>query len=290
MKKTLLITGGNGFLGSNLVKSLIKDYNIIILENKNSNFSNLQTQLGQITSYRYEIDSFNKIFTDNKINFVLHTAADYGRSEEYSFVPDTNLIMPLKLLESSIQNKVECFINTDTVLDRFVSDYALSKNHFREWLIIKQNNIKAVNIKLEHFYGPGAGKNNFITMMMNRLLSNEKEIELTFGEQIRDFVYYKDVVEAYLIILNNISVLPHYSEFQVASGQLIKLKDLVELMKNLTGSTSELIFGAVPYRQNELMKSESDNTKLLQLGWQPKFTINEGLKEVVVNEKKVSNK
>lgn len=285
MKKTILITGGNGFLGSNLVTILINDFKIVVLESKESNLYNLSHHKNNIKIYRYERDDIETIFKNNNINYVIHVATNYGRNGSITFIYDTNLIMPLKILEKALVYKVECFINTDTVLEKFVSEYALSKNHFRECLYYYSNNIKAVNIQLEHFYGPGANENNFITSMIRRMLKNEPVIELTKGEQERDFVYYSDVLAAFKIIINKIQEFPQYLNLQVASGELTTIKKLVELIKELTNSNSLLKFGSIPYRNSEMMKSLSDNTEILRLGWKPKINLSTGLTKVIEFEK-----
>ncbi|HRC90272.1 MAG TPA: NAD-dependent epimerase/dehydratase family protein [Bacteroidales bacterium] len=285
MKKQILITGGNGFLGHNLVKMLISEFNVCVLESSNCNFTRLSDIKENFIKYRYRIDDLNSIFQKKTIHYILHTATDYGNDKDNSFVATTNLIMPLELLEAALKYKVECFINTDTVLNRLVSEYALSKSQFKEWLIMKRNEIKVINIQLEHFYGPDAGDNNFISFLIKRLLNNEPEIQLTLGEQERNFVYYEDVVDAFKLIISQIDKLPCYSNFHVCSDETISVKNLVELIKKLTNSNSKLKFGALPYRKNELMKSIIDNSKLIELGWRPKNNLKSGLEKVIEFEK-----
>ena len=139
-------------------------------------------------------------------------------------------------------------------------------------------------MQIEHFYGPDASATNFITDMLIRLKNNEPQIDLTLGEQKRDFVYIEDVVNAYLIVLKNQDLIAeNYSSYQVCTNQLISIKDLMILLKDLTKSNSMLNFGALPYRENELMRSETNNSALRGLGWNPIYTIKEGLKITTVN-------
>jgi nucleoside-diphosphate-sugar epimerase len=134
-------------------------------------------------------------------------------------------------------------------------------------------------MQLEHFYGPGASPTNFITTMINKLKNNEPQIDLTMGEQQRDFVYIDDVVNAYLTVIGKQdSIAPTYSSFEVCTNQLISIKKLMVLLRDLTESSSILNFGIIPYRENEMMKSETDNTALCALGWNPFYCIEEGLK------------
>lgn len=276
----ILITGINGYLGSNLAKSLSKDNQIIGLEYYLHN-------LYRIEGYNFKIYSVengvpDELFAENKIDTIIHTATFYGRQNEaVKTIANANLFIPFDLLDKAIENGCSTFINTDTVLDRFASTYALTKNQFREWLYLCRNEIKIVNMQLEHFYGPDAPETNFITAMIKRLKQNEPSIDLTLGEQLRDFVYIDDVVAAYKTVLSKLPLPNSYSEFQVSTQQLISIKELLQALKGLTGSTSKLNFGAIPYRENELMHSETDNSDLIKLGWKTQHTIKEGLQKTI---------
>jgi len=195
---------------------------------------------------------------------------------------NTNLYSPFKLLDKAIKYECQLFINTDTILDRFVSTYALTKQQFQEWLYLRRNEIKIINMQLEHFYGPGASPTNFITAMINKLKSNEPQIDLTLGEQERDFVFVDDVVNAYMTVIRKQNLLNEpYTSYQVCSKHLISIKEMMILLKDITHSISILNFGAIPYRENELMHSETDNIGLIKLGWKPRYTIQEGLQQTI---------
>ena len=177
---------------------------------------------------------------------------------------------------------MEYFINTDTVLDRYTSIYSLTKKQFTDWLKHRQNEIKIVNMPLEHFYGPECPDTNFISLMAKRLLANEPEIALTKGEPQRNFVYFTDLIEAYKLVVNKLEGLQgNFNEFEVSTTELISIRELMLTLKTLTGSSTTLNFGAIPYRPNELMKSEVDNSAMIALGWKPKVNITEGLKLTV---------
>ena len=253
--KTILITGINGYLGSHLAKALSKDYNIVGLEYSLEN-------LFRITDCNYKIYSAKDgisvtLFSEQAIDIIVHTATFYGKNnEDYLQMFNTNLYSPLSLLDLAIKNKCKLFVNTDTVLDRFVSTYALTKRQFQEWLYLRKKEIKVINMQLEHFYGPGASSTNFLTFMINKLKNNEPQIDFTLGEQQRDFIYIEDVVNAYLTVIEKENLIAeHYSSYQACTNQLISIKDLMNLMKSLTNSNSMLNFGAIPYRENELMLS-----------------------------------
>lgn len=275
--KTFLISGINGYLGSHLAKALSNEFNIIGLEYSLENLFRITECNYKVYSAKDEIPE--AIFTEQTIDMVVHTATFYGRNnEDYIQMFEANLYSPINLLDKAINHGCQLFVNTDTVLDRFVSTYALTKRQFQEWLYHRRNEIKVINLQLEHFYGPGASSTNFITSMINKLKNNEPHIDLTLGEQQRDFVYIDDVVNALLtVIKKQCIIVPSYSSYQVCTNKLISIKKLMIMMKDLTKSSSTLRFGAVPYRENELMHSETDNTDLRALDWNPLYTTKDGL-------------
>ena len=277
---TILITGINGFLGSSLAKALKKKYNIIGFEYSIENLYRLKMENFKVYPVKNGIPE--EVFKEQQIDIIIHAATLYGKNEDLGQIAHANLFLPFILLDTAIRNNCSLFINTDTVLDRYTNSYALTKYQFRDWCFMRKNEIKVTNMQLEHFYGPGASQNNFITAMINRLKHNEAIIDLTLGEQQRDFIYIDDVVSAYLKVMGNQEELKDdYTSFQVCSGELISIKKLMLTLKEITQSKSLLDFGSIPYRQNEMMKSDSDNSSLIKLGWSPKYSITMGINTTV---------
>ena len=128
---------------------------------------------------------------------------------------------------------------------------------------------------------------NFISMMVQKMLANTPQIDLTLGEQKRDFLYFDDVVSAFVTVVASLDKLTEpFSTLQVASGEVVSIRSMVETIKRLTQSSSILNFGAVAYRPNDLMEPETDNSKIKKLGWNPSVMIEEGLKRTIAYIKK----
>ena len=231
--KTILITGINGYLGSHLAKFLSVNYNIIGLEYSLENLFRIKDNDFKVYSVENGIP--DKLFTEKTIDVIIHTATFYGRENEaVKTIAKANLFIPFDLLDKAIENNCNLFINTDTVLDRFVSTYALTKHQFQEWLYLRRKEIKVINMQLEHFYGPNASSSNFITFMLEQLKKNVAQIDLTLGEQQRNFVYIDDVCSAYqTVIQKTIEITKSYTEFQVATNQLMSIREVMLYLKEI---------------------------------------------------------
>jgi len=286
--KTLLITGINGYLGSKLAKRYSKEYNIIGLEYDCTNLFRLREYDFEVFASKDGIP--DALFKSHEIDGIIHTATFYGRNNESDGeMCYSNTYLPQILLEKAIQNGCKLFINTDTVLDRFTNSYALTKKQFGDWLIYysKNSNIRVVNLKLEHFFGPGTANTNFITLMIQKMLNNDSVIALTKCEQNRDFLYIDDLLRVYDLMLKSYNNFKSYEDFNVGSGKNSNLREILEFIKTETSSISKLDYGAIPYRNNELMESNNDVTRLNNLGWFVEKKMNDGLKSIIDFEKKI---
>jgi CDP-paratose synthetase len=289
MSKTILITGGTGFLGSHLIKRLLSEgYQIITAKRSFSNTWRLADIVPSIKFYDIDKQDLSIIFDEQHIDAIVHCATDYGRKQVNPLqIIEANLMLPLRLLQLGRDYGVKYFINTDTVLDKRVDHYSLSKKQFIDWLKTFQSDTVCVNMALEHFYGPGDDKTKFVSWVFDSFVNNTPSINLTPGEQKRDFVYIDDVVDAFAIIIKNLDSLQNgYFHYEVGTNALIPIKDLVAKIKNLFhGCGTSLNFGALTYRENEVMSSKVDTASINALGWRPNHTIDSGLRKMYEQEK-----
>ena len=196
-EKIIIVTGISGFLGLALTKSLIsQDYTVIGFRRnirKKLKFNNKK-----LIIYKNNKKQILKVFSEySNILGIIHTATCYGRQNETILeILEANVYYPLNLLELAVKKNVKFFINTDTVLQKYLNLYSMSKNQFLDWcrFFAKNSSIKILNLKLQHMYGPGDDSNKFTGFIFDQLIKNVKEIDLTPGYQERDFIFIDDVV------------------------------------------------------------------------------------------------
>ncbi|GAL92642.1 NAD-dependent epimerase/dehydratase family protein [Microcystis aeruginosa] len=294
MSKTILLTGGTGFLGSHLAKRLVYEgFDVIIIKRSTSKLSPLESIINQVRFYDLDSIDIEKIFQENVIDIIIHCATNYGRFA----VPPTdiiqaNLFLPLKILQIAENYPVKTFINTDTILDKRVSYYSLSKKHFLDWLYLFSQKMVCISVALEHFYGPFDDRSKFVSKIILDLLHEVDFIDLTLGEQKRDFIYIDDVVEAFMTLVNfSFDVPNNLYRYEIGTGKNIEIREFVQTVKTMTGNkVTRLNFGMLPYRENEIMESHVDISMLSRLGWQPQTSLVEGLKYTIDQERSSINR
>ncbi len=284
-RQRVLISGITGFLGSQLARELLVNQNcdVVGIHRSNSDFSRLADIADRIALYNIEEHEIETVLEKERLNVLVNCVAEYGHNRAAIDILNANLLLPLRILESASNHGVKVFINAGTTLPADVNAYALSKHQFSQWMRKLSSNIVAVDFQIEHFYGPGESPARFITFVIEKLMRPAAELDLTKGEQKRDFVHVADVVRAIVLIVNlgnqwNCG----YFQFPIGSGQSYLLKDVVEQIRLLTKNNfTRINYGAIPYRDSEVMESKADIRKLRELGWKPCIALDDGLRQSI---------
>ena len=292
--KRVLVIGGNGYLGSFLVKALEKENANVFVVSRNAELLYNHFAV-DITDF----DAIHKVVQEIQPDIVFHLAANISRNRDFAIYTDmakVNVMGTLNLLQA-LQNLDTHFIFTssseiygnnespfhENQLPKPVSPYSLSKVN-AEMLIqtyCLNNNKKFTNLRIFNFYGENMPEDFFIPQMINSL-KREEDFLMTKGEQTRDFLYVDDVVEALLLTAKNTN---SYNEtMNVCSGKGTKLSELATEVNEKMNAKAKIIFGAIPYRDNEVWEMIGDNSKIKQkLGFEPQVNLENGIQRVLHN-------
>ena len=294
----ILLTGATGFLGNALAEKFCEQgHQVYGLVRENSS-PDKKRQLLKKGVMLLQSNLISSCITESNIDCVVHTATNYGREgTDLSEILDSNLILPLKILkEIAKKRKNITFINTDSFFNKDnnvyspLIDYSLSKKSLLEWLFYFSDLFPIINMRIEHIYGPNDGPGKFIPFVTEKMLDTKiKKIDFSPGLQVRDFIYIADVVDAFCLIVKDISVdVPNgFVEYQIGTGTPTSIKDLVQKMASISGSNADLIFGALPYREKEIMSSVSNCDFQTKYNWTHRTNLEKGLLEVITSLKEI---
>jgi len=266
----ILLTGANGFLGSSILKMLVANHDVSITLRKHSNLNRIKEVLDIYTVEKLFVDTDNIdfFFKNKKIDLIVHCATDYGRQDEtFDKVHESNLLFPLKLLETGLKYDLKWFLNTDSYFNKnnltynALPHYSKTKKIFAGYLKDMGKKIVTINMRLEHIYGSNDGENKFIPWLLDKLVNND-DVDLTSGDQKRDFIYIDDVTDAYQKVISSLdkSYNPGFKDLEIGSGSSIKLKIFIETIRDALDSKSLLNFGSLDYRDDEIMNSVANSS------------------------------
>ena len=291
-----LVTGGAGFIGSNLVEKLVKlKHEVIVLDNLSTGrFSNLNKFISQIVFYKVDITKKKNLLDSyfNKVDWVFHLAglADIVPSienpEKYF---NSNVVGTLNILEKSRKAKIKKFIyaasascygipikyptNEDSKI-KLEYPYALTKN-LGELLVMHWAKIyKMPNISLRFFnvYGPKSRTTGAYGAVFGVFLAQKfAKKPLTVvgdGKQTRDFIHVYDLVDAIVLTAKKSKI---NQIFNLASGIETSINHIAKIIGG------EVV--NIPKRPSEPDRSLGSIKKIKkQLKWKPKISINKGVR------------
>lgn len=294
-KKKILVVGGNGFLGRNILDKARA------LNWETTNLSLNKNPLCKadyfIQSDVSDFDSLNKCLSEIKFNYVVNCS---GYVDHASFNKNGMLILNshftgvVNLIRSINKSNLIKFINIGSG-----DEYGLQKSPLKEatkenpntvysfskaasskflQMLNLSDGIPTTTLRIFLVYGPGQPNNRIIPQVIYGCLNNQV-FPVSYGDQIRDFLYIDDFVDSVFLTLDCKDA--DGKILNIGSGKKYKIKDVIKLIQKIIGK-GHPNFGEVPYKQNENMSlypNISEAKKILK--WQPKIFLHQGLLETI---------
>lgn len=288
MKDKYLVTGGAGFIGSNIVERLVAmDKDVVVLDNLlTGREDNLEGVRDKITFIEGDIrDQADVERSLEEVNYVIHQAAlpSVARSiDDPLTTNDINVTGTLNLLNlskkagvkrlvyassSSVYGNCEVFPQKEDMLTIPISPYAVSKLTVEYYarMFSATMGLETVGLRYFNVFGPKqdpASKYAAVIPIFISLLLDDKPCTINGdGKQARDFTYIDNVVDANLASCTSDGASGRV--FNVACGKSYSVLDLAENLKKILGKNIENVHG--PERAGDIRKSYADVTGLRKI-------------------------
>jgi UDP-glucose 4-epimerase len=297
-KLKILVTGGAGFIGSQVADAFISDgHNVYIIDNLSTgNEKNINPKANFL---KYDIGDTEvlKIFEKEKFDVVNHHAAQIDVRKSVSdpiFDANINIIGTINLLQSCTKTGVKKFMFASTggaiygEQEYFpadenhptkpVSPYGITKLTIEKYLFFYKNEygLNYTILRYANVFGPRQnplGEAGVVAIFTNKLLKNENPVINGNGKQTRDYVFVEDVVKANVLNLNNNSS----DIYNVGTGIETSVNEIFLKLNEISGGIAVDKHG--PTAKGEQLRSVITFDKLYKkFNWKPSVKINEGLK------------
>lgn len=298
-----MITGGMGFIGTNLVKELLKDKknNVITLDNwvtKSDHWNGCRTNL-----YGTVVNKTTCFNTLQNIDVVIHLAALTDVSESIldpeGYI-ETNVYGTQNLLRSAKKNGVKKFIFassnavtgnaimpvSEKSLVNPISPYGKTKLEGERLCNYFSKDIETVILRFSNVYGPyGEHKNSVVSKFIRSFMAGNEVMIYSNGEQTRDFIHVKDLVRLIKEIVKSPEDMSG-EVFQVATGVETTINELtntiMDKMSEIYGSRNFMIKRTANNREGDILRNYSDINKVKQYtNWRPTVGLEKGIEEVI---------
>ncbi len=297
-KERLFLIGGSGFIGKNLVRCLHEKYDISIFDKfiDEAYFAQYPEVKRTLMELDKELIPVEVESPDYIINLASIVTAERDMGLFDSMIA-SNLKVLLNLYERfKDDEQLRLFIQfgsseeygndgspfTETMREVPNSPYALVKQLTTNTAMMLHRNyaFPIMVVRPGNLFGPFQGKNKFIPYVIECLKKGDP-LNVTPCEQKRDFIYASDFAWCIGELISN------YKKcigeiVNVASGESISLKSIIETCKVVIGKDAKINYGALPYRENEVMDLKCSVDKLSRIIGKPiNFDINNRFREYI---------
>lgn len=291
---SVLVTGGAGFIGSHTVDLLVeKGLDVVVVDRAPAKYANPQA-----VYYQIDINSaeFSKVFVDNNIEQIIHLAAQPSVSYSVANPLDDakdNIFASVRVIELAKKHKVrKVMVSSSAALyadpqyfpidekhpTAYISPYGISKHTMEEYL--KISGLNYIIFRFSNVFGPrqnSLGEAGVIAIFTDNMVQNKPITIHGSGNQVRDFIYVKDVANAlYMGVISNISG----ETVNISSNSETSVNQLYQELKNISNYSLDASYSVA--RAGDIEKSILDNRKAQNLlSWKCHTPFVKGLQETV---------
>lgn len=314
MGKTYVITGGAGFIGSNLADNLLKEgHKIIVIDNFCDFYNpkikenNIKNNINNTNYLLYKSDIRNreeieKIFEENKIDCVIHLAAMAGvrpSIENPILYQEVNCVGTQNILEAMKKNNIKNLVMASSssvygnckevpfkeefIVDYAISPYAATKkaNEVMTHVYHKLNNMNVIMLRFFTVFGPRQRPDLAINKFTRLMLNNEEIPMYGDGTTSRDYTYIDDIVNGikksieYVEDNDNI-----YEIINLGNSSPTSLKEMINVIGQVLGKTPNI--KELPMQPGDVERTFADVSKANRLlGYKPQTTFYNGIEKFV---------
>jgi len=286
---TILVTGATGYIGREFVKKYNSMYDIVVLVRHTSDVSKLES-LNCIIKHYKTFEEIDFIVKESKIAGIVHFASNVIISHDIKDIDeimDSNIKYGTFLLEACKKNNIKWFINTGTFWQNYQNDdynpvnlYAATKEAFQNIAkyYTETTNMVVTTIKLNDTFGPNDTRPKIFNLW-NEYSKSGKTLEMSKGEQIIDISYIDDILNAFVIMIENLQKpnIEKYNNksFVVSSNQRMTLKELSYLFIKVSKKQLNIDWGGKLYKKREVMVPYQNGKKIPN--WKQKYSLEEAI-------------
>ena len=299
-----IVTGGAGFIGSNLADTLAQNHDVVIIDNlATGRLENIEHLLdhprvtfieGSVTDLDLLMETFpgaDGIFHQAAIPSVPRSVKDPIASNEANITGTLNVLVAAKdrgvssvvaASSSSVYGDTPVLPKHEGMLPNPLSPYAVTKfaGECYGKVFSDLYGIRTVFLRYFNVYGPRQDPKSeyaaVIPKFITRLLAGRPPIIYGDGEQTRDFTFVADVVQANIRAMESDA----RGVFNIAGGRRISLNQLASVLMDLTGTRCDPIYEAP--RAGDIRDSLADITRAREaFGYDPQYPVEEGLRQAV---------
>ena len=293
----ILVTGGAGFIGSNVVDGFIQEgHQVMVVDNLSTGVESNINKKAQFIKVDIRSVVIDTIFEKMQPDVLCHHAAQIDIRKSVAdpiFDADVNIMGSLNLINACIKHQVKkvVFASTGGAIygeqdylptdekhpSHPLSPYGVAKLTIEKYLDYyhKTYGIDFISLRYSNVYGPRQnplGEAGVVAIFTERLLTDKESIINGDGKQTRDFIFVEDVVKANLLALDY----PQSDIFNIGTGIETDINSIFRILKEEIGSKQGENHG--PTVPGDLKRNALDYARAEKfLGWKPKYDLKKGI-------------